>query len=229
MKKFSALIPHILFSSGSTAQQCSIQESNRSDCGFPGITQSACAALDCCWDDRTEGVPDCYRPADRRYECLVEPFGRQDAGYPGISERRCILDGYCWDDEIDGNPDCYKPDVAWPHCALSPASRRDCGYAGISGDACLDRGCCWDESIEDNPDCFCPEGADDCPPQQQPTASRTWQRYYFEVTCPSEVNPCFTARQAAATEEDAIFALQLRGYGNCEFSPITEKAAFDGC
>ncbi len=96
----------IAMSCNAFAAECNIPESERVDHGYPGIIALHCQALGGCWDDRTRGIPDCYKPADRMYECVVKPEDRRDAGYAGITQQDCIVNRRgCWGDTIRNNPD----------------------------------------------------------------------------------------------------------------------------
>jgi len=159
------------------APVCDVSESDRVDCGYGGITPSACRERNCCWDEAARGMPWCFfgkvvtEPPTPQPNCdVVSPSDRVDCGYPGIHPDKCLKLGCCWDETVLGVAWCFHGQE--PNCDVSPATDRvDCGYAGIHPDNCRKRNCCWDESILGVPWCFF--GAGSVPATTAATATAT--------------------------------------------------------
>lgn len=43
-------------------ETCTMAPSQRSNCGFPGVTPSQCAEKGCCFDSTIPGYPWCFHP-----------------------------------------------------------------------------------------------------------------------------------------------------------------------
>jgi glucoamylase len=63
------ILTAILLVSTITAQQCTVEESMRTDCGYFGINQQLCESKGCCWkpvnlvEQKRGGTPWCFFPA----------------------------------------------------------------------------------------------------------------------------------------------------------------------
>lgn len=64
----------VLFSSalllGANADECAVNDSDKIDCAYSGITQSQCEAKGCCWAEASSGsIPWCYYKAGASSTC----------------------------------------------------------------------------------------------------------------------------------------------------------------
>uniref|UniRef100_A0A8D2LI81 P-type domain-containing protein n=1 Tax=Varanus komodoensis TaxID=61221 RepID=A0A8D2LI81_VARKO len=63
-------VKHLRPSSSQKTPFCNVPGRLRQNCGFPGITELECSALQCCFDSNQIGVPWCYQPIQEDgYEC----------------------------------------------------------------------------------------------------------------------------------------------------------------
>jgi len=97
------------------AGQCSVADSDRTDCGFSGIDEAGCVNRNCCWKpSNVQGAPWCFYSGDGAPsppptdQCDVSEYQRQDCGYFGIDQNGCEGSGCCWRESNSGGvPWCY--------------------------------------------------------------------------------------------------------------------------
>jgi len=105
----------------SPAAQCSVDDSDRQECGYSGVDEAGCIERDCCWkSSATFGVPWCFAqaggsttpaptlpPSPPVNRCDVPESQRQDCGFFGIDQSGCEGEGCCWRESSSGAPWCY--------------------------------------------------------------------------------------------------------------------------
>jgi len=164
------------------AEQCSILDTQRVECGWQDISRTQCQQKGCCYRHAlTPGVPYCYytlkdAPAERVAEveqCTVSDSNKMDCGFPGITPDGCRSIGCCYMHSINpGTPFCfYKkgsksgsaapvqnllPDSSLQDlCTASSFDRVNCGFAGVTEATCRAKGCCYENSsVRGAPVCF---------------------------------------------------------------------------
>ncbi|XP_037038384.1 trefoil factor 2-like isoform X3 [Bradysia coprophila] len=120
MKFFLILLSiHLLATNCESAQStnpdCDFSNpEQRTDGGFPGITQAQCESLGYCFDTTVPNVPWCIKSAQLVSSSNCD-FGdkqnRVEGGYPGVTRKQCVSDGNCFDDSTPGVKWCFKPNV----------------------------------------------------------------------------------------------------------------------
>ncbi|KAJ3005875.1 hypothetical protein HKX48_000425, partial [Thoreauomyces humboldtii] len=84
------------------------------DCGFAGITQSACQAKSCCWSQSSvSGTPWCFYKSNLvpvaptvvpvATSCNVAVSARKDCGSTSSTQNSCLASGCCWS-PVNNNP-----------------------------------------------------------------------------------------------------------------------------
>jgi len=120
-------VPHVLITVVMTtvalslrpvwAQSCPTNPpSQRTDCGFIGVTQPQCIAQGCCWapvNPNPGNLPWCYTPSSPQ----CDPNNRQDCGYVGVNQTGCENSGCCWS-PVNPNPN----NEPWCFYKTSPPS-----------------------------------------------------------------------------------------------------------
>eukprot|EP01031_Cornospumella_fuschlensis_P036226 gene36226-43943_t len=77
------LVSLSVVSAGST---CALADSNKQDCGYPGVTQASCESKGCCWlptSARTTGTPWCYFSVDSTAGYSVSSWTETETGFSG--------------------------------------------------------------------------------------------------------------------------------------------------
>jgi len=152
------------------AEQCTVHEHEKLDCGFEGEAPESCRAQGCCYvHSSIPGIPFCYYrkgkeppgAAEEREQCKVpDPF-RGDCGFLGVTKAKCREKGCCYQHPAvpeDGAPYCYfrstdprqhhgavslHTSTVGPECSVPGSDRMDCGVAGITPAECTSKGCCY--------------------------------------------------------------------------------------
>merc|ERR1712226_1628426 len=95
-------------------QFCGVEESQRDECGWPGIDAEHCSRLGCCYQRAEKaGVPFCF--FDNNPVCAVADVDRRECGHPGTKMDECLQSsGCCWA-KGDASPWCFhsKRGVEW--------------------------------------------------------------------------------------------------------------------
>lgn len=146
----------------STNPNCNFSNpTQRTDGGYPQITQQQCEALGNCFDNTTPNVIWCFREnagKSRNPNCnFANPNQRVDGGWPQISKLQCESQGYCFDDTIPNVAWCIKstPRLSSSNCDFgNPQNRVDGGIPGISKQECVAKGNCFDDSTPNTVWCF---------------------------------------------------------------------------
>ncbi|XP_037044961.1 integumentary mucin C.1-like [Bradysia coprophila] len=149
-------------SARSTNPNCNFSNpTQRTEGGYPQITQQQCEALGNCFDDTIPNVNWCFREnagKSRNPNCnFANPTQRVDGGWPQIGKVQCESLGYCFDDTIPNVKWCIKSNQKLPnsHCNFqNPQTRVDGGFPGISKKECVANGNCFDDSTPNTKWCF---------------------------------------------------------------------------
>ncbi|KAL9955737.1 hypothetical protein ACROYT_G037104 [Oculina patagonica] len=90
--------------------QCLVNQDQRIDCGFHGMTPSQCKEKQCCYQDNVpSGVPHCFHNKTQMDgECLVNQDQRLDCGFEGMTKIQCKEKQCCYQDNVpSGVPNCF--------------------------------------------------------------------------------------------------------------------------
>ncbi|OWA50257.1 putative Integumentary mucin C.1 [Hypsibius exemplaris] len=89
---------------------CNVPGSSRTECGFPGITASACQAQNCCFDDSKADMKWCFHSRGSMFSgaCNVPASRRKDCGFPGITQSKCLDRMCCYDTNAVGIIQCFS-------------------------------------------------------------------------------------------------------------------------
>jgi len=200
-------------------EQCSILDTQRIECGWPGIRRAQCKQKGCCYrDSLTPGVPYCYytmedAPAERVAEveqCTVSDSEKLDCGFHGITPDGCRSQGCCYMHSLTrGTPFCFykkgtksgsapaqntQSSAGLPDtCRASGFDRVDCGFSGITEATCRAKGCCYAHAaVRGAPFCFYKSA----PP---PTTTRSVVQSTSKVRASTAAAPLTTPNASTAS------------------------------
>jgi len=152
------------------AEQCTVSENKKIDCGWKGVTPDSCRDKGCCYLHSTShGVPFCFYKKNKQVqECRVPDAMRGDCGFSGVTMQQCVDKGCCYEHPSvagDGAPFCYFKSsdpsqdnnsavlpvqtttslaaMPPPECSVMGPDRVDCGFDGITPAECFSKGCCY--------------------------------------------------------------------------------------
>jgi len=138
-------------------RSCTLGNTEKIICGFPGIEESKCTAMGCCFSSSQSSVwPQCFQAKKHEESCSLPAGEVSDCGMQttfqdpfGLS---CKSQGCCF---VSNGPNksamCLKRrpkptlplPLAAPTCKVPETQRRACGRQEVTPKQCLDRGCCY--------------------------------------------------------------------------------------
>ncbi|XP_078348194.1 uncharacterized protein LOC144633237 isoform X2 [Oculina patagonica] len=236
--------------------QCLVNQDQRIDCGFHGMTPSQCKEKQCCYQDNVpSGVPHCFHNKTQMDgECLVNQDQRLDCGFEGMTKIQCKEKQCCYQDNVpSGVPNCFynktymaalpttKPTVApttsrADKCnSIRSEVQINCGWKDLTREECEALGCCYGRPWYMHP-CFYID-RDEC---NVVNVTERKLCFLFEVgkeSCESKDNCCFddtdygfpTVKCFAAQQVCSIDEISRRPCGNAndERSCTTLGCCFD--
>ncbi|XP_042644206.1 trefoil factor 1 [Tyto alba] len=89
--------------------QCKVAPNERTNCGFPGISEYQCKQAGCCFNDEVPGTPWCFAPKAKKVKkvCPDDHHARINCGFPGITAKECEKKGCCFKAHPAGVPWCF--------------------------------------------------------------------------------------------------------------------------
>mmetsp|Transcript_104354 Transcript_104354/g.207231 ORF Transcript_104354/g.207231 Transcript_104354/m.207231 type:complete len:506 (+) Transcript_104354:104-1621(+) len=146
-----------MFRGRSRVKRCTVGDAQKMICGFPGINESRCMALGCCFtSSQSAAWPQCFQAKEEEESCSLLPGQESECGTQTLDPLgiACKSQGCCFvSNGPNGSAMCLRKrsrkqsrptlPLAAPTCKVPEATRRACGTQEVTPKQCLDHGCCY--------------------------------------------------------------------------------------